>query len=317
MIRIRRFEEQVWSEYIKPRYRRDGGYGFPIGGFACLCSGQEAIPVGACESFQRGPDTFVGTFRGHGWALALGTSMREIMAELFAKAAGCSGGRGGSQHLYDKRAGNLGTHYIAGAQVPLGIGAAFAMKYRRTGGVSFIVMGDGAWGQGVVGESLNLAALHALPAIFIVENNGMACGTQIERHSAETDLARRAASFGISSQTIDGNDAAVVAQAVGAAASRARAGGGPTCLVASTVRLRGFTMSDAMKYRSRAEARAAAENEPIVRLTNEMVSKGQISAELVARLWKDADAETCDAVEFASRTADPALDSRFDHIYAD
>src|SRR4051812_33545779 len=176
MMLIRRFEEWTYQVYCWP--------GQKIGGFAHLSSGQEALPVGLAEVFRRGMDWLVNSHRCHGYALALGMTPRAAMAEMFGKATGCCHGKGGSMHLFDAADGNLGGWALAGAQVPLGIGTAFAAWYRRTGGVGFVVFGDGAMGQGVVHEALNLASLWKLPAVFLVEDNGVSMGTKVGRHSA-------------------------------------------------------------------------------------------------------------------------------------
>src|SRR5580658_1338931 len=198
MILIRRFEERVFQEYTKP--------GQKIGGFCHLYSGQEAIAVGTSAYFEKSRDYLITGYRCHGASLALGMTPRAAMAELFGKATGCSKGKGGSMHLFDVEAGNLGGHGIVGGQLPLGLGTAFAQWYKKTGGVTFCFMGDGAINQGTFNESLNMASLMKVPCIYVVENNGVAMGTQVERSSAEKDLALRAAGFAMPHYHVDGND---------------------------------------------------------------------------------------------------------------
>src|SRR5215217_1735934 len=180
MMLIRRFEERTYQEYTKPGQR--------IGGFCHLYSGQEAVAVGIAALFQKGKDYLINGYRDHGHSLALGMEPRPAMAELFGRATGCSKGKGGSMHYFQAEVGNMGGHGIVGGQIPLGTGFAFAAWYKKTAGVCFTLFGDGAINQGSFNESLNLASLMKLPCIYIVENNGMAMGTQVSRSSAEKDL---------------------------------------------------------------------------------------------------------------------------------
>src|SRR5207302_3957136 len=198
MMLIRRFEERTFQEYTKP--------GQKIGGFCHLYSGQEAVAVGIAAIFQKGKDYLVNGYRCHGHSLALGMSPRAAMAELFGKMTGCSKGKGGSMHFFQADVGNMGGHGIVGGHIPLGLGFAFAQKYKGTGGVTYCLFGDGAVNQGTHNETLNMASLLKVPAIFIVENNGVAMGTQVERSSAEKDLAQRGGGFAMPHYHVDGND---------------------------------------------------------------------------------------------------------------
>jgi len=236
MILIRRFEERVYQEYVK------GGQ--KIGGFCHLYSGQEAIAVGTSALFDKTRDYIITGYRCHGASLALGMDPRAAMAELFGKATGCSKGKGGSMHLFDADAHNMGGHGIVGGQLPLGVGLSFAQHYQKTGGVTFTFMGDGAVNQGTHNESLNLASLYKLPCIFVVENNGVAMGTQVERSSAEKDLAERGSGYNMPHWNVDGNDVDTVIREFGKAVERARRGDGPSYIVANTYRFRGHSMSD-------------------------------------------------------------------------
>lgn len=309
MLLIRRFEDRVLLQYVRP--------GMLIGGFCGLCSGQEAIAVGAAEIFRRGVDAFVGTFRGHGWAIALGTSPRAVAAELYGRTAGCSKGRGGPLHLFDAGTGNLGTYYVVGAQLPLGAGAAFAAAYRKTGGVAFVVMGDGAVDQGTFSETLNLASLLRLPAVFILEDNRVALGMKLHRHSAETDLVQRGSCFGMPARGLDGNDVVAVVREVGEAADRARAGDGPTFLVARTFRFRGFTMSDPMKYRTKEEAWAAKQRDPIRLYADSLCQRGLSDPATLKRLEGEVEAEVGEAFDFAESSRGPKVEERFDNVLSE
>src|SRR5688500_6452525 len=202
MMLIRRFEERTYQEYTKP--------GQKIGGFCHLYSGQEAIAVGIAAIFDKNRDYLINGYRCHGHSLALGMDPRAGFAELFGKATGCSKGKGGSMHFFQAEVGNNGGHGIVGGQIPLGLGMAFAQWYKKTGGVTFCLMGDGAINQGTHNEALNLASLLKAPVIFVVENNGVAMGTQVERHSAEKDLAERASGYNMPHRHVDGNDIDIV-----------------------------------------------------------------------------------------------------------
>src|SRR4051812_37562013 len=269
MMLIRRFEERTYQEYTKPGQR--------IGGFCHLYSGQEAVAVGIASIFQKGKDYLITAYRDHGHSLALGMEPKAGMAEMFGRATGSSKGKGGSMHLFQAEAGNLGGHGIVGGQIPLGAGAAFSCWYKKTGGVCFTLFGDGAVNQGTFNESLNLASLWKLPVIFVVENNHVAMGTQVERSSAEKDLANRACGYNMPHRNIDGNDLDIVIAEMTEATERARRGDGPSYLVANTYRFRGHSMSDAMKYRTREEQERARLRDPITIYEDRLKAKGVIS----------------------------------------
>jgi pyruvate dehydrogenase E1 component alpha subunit len=326
MMLIRRFEERTYQEFSIPRTLPDGRRQQKIGGFLHLYSGQEAIAVGTSAHFDKSRDYLVTGYRCHGASLALGMTPRAAMAELFGKATGCSKGKGGSMHLFQAEVGNLGGHGIVGAQLPLGLGTAFAQWYKKTGGVTFCFMGDGAVNQGTFNEALNLASLYKVPCIYVVENNGVAMGTQVERHSAEKDLAKRGCGFNMPYRNVDGNDVDTVIAEFGNAVERARAGEGPSYLVANTYRFRGHSMSDPLKYRPKEEAEKARSRDPIVQYANRLQQRGIVSEQLYHAI-KDEDwsesllAEVAEEVEEGIRQAEadphPALEERFDDILAE
>ncbi len=220
-------------------------------------------------------------------------------------------------HLFDAAVGNLGTYYVVGGQLPLGAGAAFAAAYRNTGGVAFVVMGDGAVDQGTFSETLNLAALLRLPAVFVLEDNGVAMGTKLHRHSAETDLVKRGSALGMPARGFDGNDVEAVVREVGEAADRARAGEGPTFLVARTFRLRGFSMSDPLKYRTREEQWAAQARDPIRVYGETLRERGVIDSGAMERLVGEVEGEVDDALKHAEAGIDPMADERFDNVLSE
>lgn len=306
MMLIRRFEERTYQEYTKPGQR--------IGGFCHLYSGQEAIAVGIAAIYQKGKDYLVNGYRDHGHSLALGMEARPAMAEMFGRSTGCSRGKGGSMHFFQAEVGNLGGHGIVGGQIPLGAGAAFACWYKKTGGVCFTLFGDGAVNQGAFNEALNLASLWKLPAIFIVENNQVAMGTQVERHSAETDLAERGSGFNMPHRNIDGNDIDVVIEEMTIACDRARRGEGPSYLVANTYRFRGHSMSDAMKYRTREEMQEARKRDPITLYQDRLRGLNLLDDAQLEEMEKEVRETVEDSIRFADSSEHPPLEWMYEDI---
>jgi len=309
MMLIRRFEERTYQEYTKP--------GQKIGGFCHLYSGQEAVAVGIAAIFQKDKDKLINAYRCHGHSLALGMDPRAAMAELFGKATGCSNGKGGSMHFFQADVGNLGGHGIVGGHIPLGLGTAFAQWYKKTGGVTFCLFGDGAVNQGTFNEALNMASLMKVPAIFIVENNGVAMGTQVARHSAEPDLAKRACGFNMPYKNIDGNDVDAVIKEMTEAADRGRRGEGPSFICANTYRFRGHSMSDAMKYRTKEEIEKAKSRDPIALYEVRLRDKGLLTDEQAEAMEEEVTEVVAEAVHLADADPHPALEERFDDILAE
>jgi len=309
MMLIRRFEERTYQEYTKPGQR--------IGGFCHLYSGQEAVAVGIAAIFEKNRDYLINGYRDHGHSLALGMESRPAMAELFGRATGCSKGKGGSMHFFDAAVGNMGGHGIVGGQIPLGTGMAFSAWYRKTGGVCLTLFGDGAINQGSFNEALNLASLLKLPAIYIVENNGVAMGTQVHRSSGEKDLAKRGAGFSMPARGFDGNDVDIVIKEIGEAVDRARRGDGPSYLVANTYRFRGHSMSDAMKYRTKEEHEAARLRDPITVYETRLRQNGMIDEAGVDEIAAEVKAIVDDAVKFADASPHPDLKELYTDILSD
>jgi pyruvate dehydrogenase E1 component alpha subunit len=309
MMLIRRFEERTFQEYTKPGQR--------IGGFCHLYSGQEAVAVAVAAVFQKDKDYLINAYRDHGHSLALGMEPRSAMAELFGRATGCSKGKGGSMHFFQADIGNMGGHGIVAGQIPLGTGLAFACWYKNTGGVCFTLFGDGAINQGTFNEALNLGSLFKLPCIYIVENNLMAMGTQVERHSAEHDLAKRACGYNMPHRDIDGNDVDVVIAELSAACERARAGEGPTFLVANTYRYRGHSMSDAMKYRTKEELQQWRSRDPITRYENCLKERGLIDDGTINDFEQEIRRIVDDAVKFAESSPHPDKAEMYTDILAE
>ena len=309
MLLIRRFEERTYQEYTRPGQR--------IGGFCHLYSGQEAVAVGIASIFQKGKDALVNGYRCHGHSLALGMDPRAAMAELFGKITGCSKGKGGSMHFFDAEVGNHGGHGIVGGHIPLGLGFAFAQMYKKSGGVTYCLFGDGAINQGTFNESLNLASLYKVPAIFIVENNGVAMGTQVERASAEKDLAKRGSGFNMPFKNIDGNDIDVVIREMTEASDRARRGEGPCYLVANTYRFRGHSMSDPLKYRTKEEMERAKQRDPISLYEKRLREKNLINDAQLEAMQTEVAEIVDEAVRLAEEDPHPPLEDRFNDILAE
>src|SRR5947208_12421608 len=252
MVMIRRFEEKCAESYSLGK----------IGGFCHLYIGQEAVGVGAISALR--PDDYVLTsYREHGQAIAKGISPEAVMAELYGKSGGCSHGKGGSMHIFDKRVNFLGGHGIVGGQIPLGTGIAFASKYKETDQVTLCFFGEAAVNQGAFHESLNMAQLWQLPCIYICENNQYGMGTSLERAMSLSDIAQKACAYEIASEFVDGMDVLAVREATLRAVERARKEYLPTLLEIRTYRFMGHSMSDPGTYRTRAEIEKYQERDPI------------------------------------------------------
>jgi pyruvate dehydrogenase E1 component alpha subunit len=253
-----------------------------IRGFFHVYNGQEAIAAG-CMTATNHQDPFITGYRDHGLALAKGMSPNSAMAELYGKATGCSKGKGGSMHFFDKENYFFGGHGIVGAQIGTGAGLAFAEKYRDSKNVVLCFFGDGAARQGMLHEVFNLAMLWKLPVVFICENNNYAMGTSIERTSNVVDIYKLADAYEMPSDKIDGMTAEAVHEGVARAVKRARDGEGPTLLEMKTYRYRGHSVSDPQKYRTKDEVEEYKNQDPITKVTNTILTnKYATEAELKA-----------------------------------
>jgi|HubBroStandDraft_1064217.scaffolds.fasta_scaffold47070_3 TPP-dependent pyruvate/acetoin dehydrogenase alpha subunit len=255
---IRLFEEQLMA-LVQSR---------ELTGSVHLCIGQEAIPVGACAALEPG-DAVIGTYRGHGWAIARGVPLTELFAEVLGRASDLNGGRGGSPYLMAPRYGYLGENSIVGAGLPMAAGAALARKLQQAGTCAVVSIGDGAMNQGAVHESLNLAAVLGLPLLVIVENNGYAEMTPADALTA-VPAHQRAAAYRIPGSVVDGNDPAAVTRAVLAARAEVIATARPALIEAMTQRLVGHYSGDVQAYRPAGELAAAKLADPLPRLAGEL-----------------------------------------------
>jgi pyruvate dehydrogenase E1 component alpha subunit len=285
-----------------------------IGGFLHLCIGEEATVVGATQAL-RDTDYLMSTYREHGQALARGTSPEAVMAELFGRVDGCSGGRGGSMHLFDFERRFLGGYGIVGGNLPLAVGVGLACDYKETEDCILCMFGDGASNQGTFGESMNLAALWKLPVVFMVINNQFGMGTALERHSAVTDLSKKAEGFGVPGTRCDGMDVLDVHACVSEALRKAREERAPQLVEAVTYRFRGHSMADPEEYRSKEDVEEWRKRDPINVLGQRLVSEGVLADDDLEKLDKQAMERVDAAVEFADNSPFPELDSLYDDIY--
>lgn len=295
MLLIRRFEEKAGQMY---------GMGL-IGGFCHLYIGQEAVVTGINMAAKEGDASITG-YRDHGHMLAVGMDPDGIMAELTGRAGGLSKGKGGSMHMFSTEKKFYGGNGIVGAQVSLGTGLAFAMKYKGEDNVSLTYFGDGAANQGQVYESFNMAKLWDLPVVYIIENNRYAMGTSLERASAQTNLSQRGASFGIPGEQVDGMDVRFVREAAARAIAHARTGKGPYILEMNTYRYRGHSMSDPAKYRSKDEvSNMRADHDPIEQVKQRILAEKLASEDDLKAIEKEIKAIVTKAADFATDNPEP------------
>jgi len=295
MLLIRRFEEKAGQMY---------GMGL-IGGFCHLYIGQEAVVVGMQAAITPA-DCVITSYRDHGHMLACGMDPGGVMAELTGRRGGYSKGKGGSMHMFSKEKNFYGGHGIVGAQVPLGTGLAFALKYRGTNNVCLTYLGDGAVNQGQVYESFNMAALWKLPVIYVIENNKYGMGTSAERASASTEFYRRGDAYGIAGEQVDGMSVVTVREAATVAVAQARAGKGPYILEMQTYRYRGHSMSDPAKYRSKEEVeKMRQQHDPIEQLAKQLIADGQVDEGALKKIDREVKDIVSAAAEFAQNSPEP------------
>ncbi len=305
MILIRRFEETAAKMYSMQK----------IGGFLHLYIGQEAVAVGSLAAIRE-DDYIITAYRDHGHALARGTDPKLLMAELFGKYTGTSKGKGGSMHFFDAKRNMLGGHAIVGAQVPLGTGIAFKIKYRKEDRVCLTYMGDAAMNQGAFHEALNLASLWKLPVVFIVENNMYGMGTAVDRASAVTDLYKRGCSYGIEGMVVDGMNTFAVYDAVKESAKKARELSLPTLLEVRTYRYRGHSMSDPDSiYRTKQEVEEEKKRDPIEQMKKFLLDERVATQKEIDDADADVKKIVAEAVEFAEKSPDPPHESMYDDVY--
>ena len=306
MLLMRRFEEKAGQLYGQQK----------IKGFCHLYIGQEACASGAVTASIKG-DKWITAYRDHGLPIALGSDPKALMAELFAKATGCSKGKGGSMHFFDKEVNFMGGHGIVGAQVPMGAGIAFSEKYNKTGNVCFCYMGDGAVRQGAFHEALNMARTWSLPVVFVIENNGYAMGTSLERTSNVTELYKLGLSYDMPSEAVDGMSPEAIHDAFSQAADRGRRGDGPTLLELRTYRYKGHSMSDPAKYRSKDELESYKNLDPIDHVRAVILDNKWASEEDLEKIELKIKDVVNECVTFAEESPYPSTDEVYKDVYAE
>lgn len=304
MLLMRRFEERAGQLYGMQK----------IKGFCHLYIGQEAVVSGAMSVLQK-DDNMITAYRDHAHALAKGTSARAVMAELFAKATGCSKGKGGSMHMFDAAHRFFGGHGIVGGQIPLGAGIAFAEQYLGTKNVTVCYMGDGAVRQGALHEAFNMAMLWKLPVVFVIENNNYAMGTSVERTSNVTDLYTLGESYDMPSAPVDGMTVEEVHSAMDKAVDHARSGKGPYLLEINTYRYKGHSMSDPAKYRTKEEVENYKSQDPIEKVLKTITDKKYATAEQIEEINKRVTDIVEDSVKFAEESPYPTIDELYKDVY--
>jgi pyruvate dehydrogenase E1 component alpha subunit len=304
MMLIRRFEEKAAEMYARGK----------IKGFLHLYIGQEAVATGAVAAL-RDDDYLVTHYREHGHALARGLDPNAVMAELFGKATGVTGGRGGSMHIFDVAKSFMGGYAIVAGHMPLACGLALAEQYKGTDRIAVNFIGDGAVNEGEFHEALNLAAIWKLPVLFICENNLYGMGTDVRRVSAIVEVYKRAEAYGLQSAQVDGMDVLAMHEAVAEAAARVRSGEGPAFLEAICYRFRGHSMADAEFYRHKDEVETWRRLDPIATLARQLKAGGTIADGDIERLQSEVDRIADAAARFAEESPQPALETLYDFVY--
>ncbi len=304
MLLIRRFEEAAAKAYATGKIR----------GFCHLYIGEEPVAVGAIENLEP-QDYVIATYREHGHALARGMTPREVMAELFGKATGCSKGLGGSMHLFSRTLNFTGGHGIVGGHVAVATGHAFASKYRGDRAVTVCFIGEGGTNIGGFYEGLTYASLWNLPAVFIIENNLYAMGTPLYRGQPTHDLTRKADAFNMPSARIDAFNVEKVYDTVREAVVRARSGQGPTLIEMITYRFRGHSMSDPAKYRPPGELEEMKEKDPLD-TTREQLRLLGFKEDALTALDQKIEATVEDAVAFADSSPELSYEEMRQHVFS-
>lgn len=306
MMRIRQMEEKAYELYTQEKIR----------GFLHLYDGEEAVAVGVIENLEE-QDGIVATYREHGHALIRGVSMNSIMAEMYGRAEGCSGGRGGSMHLYDKETNFFGGSAIVGNGLPMAAGLALARKMREEEGIICCFFGEGAVDEGEFHESLNLASLWELPVLFVCENNLYSMGMPFELAEAETDLVRKAGSYKIEGAAEDGMDVTAVREASRKAIEYVRRERKPYFLECRTYRYRAHSMFDPERYREKEEIEEWKEKDPISTFVNRLKEEGILTDKQLNKLNEQVAEEVEASVRFAEEGSLEPVENLTRYVYSD
>jgi len=305
MLMQRRFEEKVAEAYALGK----------IGGFCHLYIGQEAVSTGILP-LLRDDDYVITTYRDHGQALVRGMSPRSVMAELFGRVDGCSKGKGGSMHLFDRNVNFMGGHGIVGGHVPIAAGFGFAIKYRGGDQVAVCFMGEAAVNNGAFHEALNMAGLWKLPVVFVIENNKYGMGTAESRSSSTKEMYKRGDTYSMANALVDGQDVFAVREAAAAAIERARTSYEATLLEVRTYRFVGHSMSDAVSgtYRTKAELEEYMKRDPINLLKATMTAAGELDDAALQAMEAEIAAVVQDAWDFADASPEPPLEALYEDV---
>ena len=307
MITIRLFEEKIVDMYARGL----------VPGLAHLYVGEEAVATGVCANLRK-EDYITSTHRGHGHVIAKGAELKFMMAELFGKKTGYCKGKGGSMHIADVDIGILGANGIAGGGLPLAVGAGLSSKLRQTDQVTACFFGDGSSNNGTFHESLNFAAVHRLPVVFVCENNTYGISVSQRQHQTIKDVSIRSASYNMPGITIDGNDVMAVYETAGKAVERARAGGGPTLMECKTYRWRGHHEGDpnqGRRYRSMDEVKEWMEKCPIKRFEQRLVDEKVVTKPKIKKVWEEIQKAIDDSVEYANQSPFPEPQDLYEDVY--
>ena len=305
MLFWRKFEDKLAAVYIQQKVR----------GFLHLYNGQEAVLAGALHVIDHSKDRMITAYRNHVMPIGMGVAPKRVMAELYGKSTGTSMGLGGSMHIISKEHRFHGGHGIVGGQIPLGAGMAFGDKYFNTGAVTLCYMGDGAVRQGSLHETLNLAMLWKLPVVFIVENNGYAMGTSVERTATHTDIWKLGLGYEMPCGPVDGMNPVKVAEALHEAISRARSGEGPSFLEMKTYRYRGHSMSDAQKYRTKDEVNEYRKIDPITQVKKVILENEFASEQEIGIIDSNVKQMVSECEKFAEESPYPEKSVMYDAVY--
>ncbi|BAY86465.1 dehydrogenase, E1 component [Calothrix parasitica NIES-267] len=320
---LRVYEDMVLGRFFEDKCA-EMYYRGKMFGFVHLYNGQEAVSSGVIQAMRPGEDFVSSTYRDHVHALSAGVPAKEVMAELFGKATGCSKGRGGSMHMFSAEHGLLGGYAFVAEGIPVASGAAFQTKYRRevlgdenADQVTACFFGDGACNNGQFYETLNMAALWKLPIIFVVENNKWAIGMSHERATSQPEIYKKASVFGMPGVEVDGMDVLAVRSAAQEAVSRARSGEGPTLIEALTYRFRGHSLADPDEMRSKEEKEFWFSRDPIKKFAAYLIEQNLASQEELKGIERKIQATVDEAVKFAESSPEPDASELHRFIFAE
>ena len=305
MLFWRKFEDKLAAVYIQQKVR----------GFLHLYNGQEAVLAGSLHVMDLTKDKMITAYRNHVQPIGMGVDPKRVMAELYGKATGTSQGLGGSMHIFSKEFRFYGGHGIVGGQIPLGAGLAFGDKYKGNNAVTLTFFGDGAARQGSLHETFNMAMLWKLPVVFIVENNGYAMGTSVERTASHEDICKLGLGYEMPSRPVDGMNPIKVAEAVHEAMEHARKGNGPSFLEMKTYRYRGHSMSDAQHYRTKEEVSEYKKIDPITQVLNIIKDKKYAKDDEIKAIDDEVKKMVKECEKFADESPFPDKQLMYDAVY--